>query len=45
MHVLRVLRDLNVPDWQVFSGAVYQRVANHQTGRDLDYGIKDYDVG
>jgi len=45
MHVLRVLRDLNVPEWQVFSGAVYQRVFNHQTGRDLDYGIKDYDVG
>jgi hypothetical protein len=28
----------------VFSGAVYQRVLNHQTGRDPDYGIKDYDL-
>ena len=45
MQVLHVLRGLDLPDWQVFSGAVYQRVFNHQTGRDLDYGIKDYDVG
>ena len=44
MQVLEVLRDINLPDWQVFSGAVYQRVFNHLTGRDLDYGIKDYDV-
>ena len=44
MQVLGVLRDIDLPDWQVFSGAVYQRVFNHQTGRDLDYGIKDYDV-
>jgi hypothetical protein len=29
----------------VFSGAVYQRVLNHLTGRDADYGIKDYDLG
>jgi hypothetical protein len=29
----------------VFSGAVYQPVLNHLTGRALDYGIKDYDLG
>jgi hypothetical protein len=29
----------------VFSGAVYQPVLNHLTGRPLDYGIKDYDLG
>ncbi len=44
IQVLGVLRDINLPDWQVFSGAVYQRVFNQQTGRDLDFGIKDYDV-
>ncbi len=27
------------------SGAVYQRVLNHLTGHDPDYGIRDYDVG
>jgi hypothetical protein len=29
----------------VFSGAVYQPVLNDSTGRPLDYGIKDYDLG
>ena len=28
----------------MFSGAVYQPVLNHLTGRPLDYGIKDYDL-
>lgn len=45
MQVLRTLRDLDPPDWLVFSGAIYQRVFNDLTGRPLDYGIKDYDVG
>jgi hypothetical protein len=27
-----------------FSGAVYQPVLNHVTGRPLGYGIKDYDL-
>lgn len=45
MDVLRTVRDLDLPDAMVFSGAIYQRVLNHQTGRPLDYGIKDYDVG
>jgi hypothetical protein len=45
MQVLTTVRDLHLPDWLVFSGAVYQRVLNHLTGRDPDYGIKDYDVG
>lgn len=44
MQVLQTLREIDLPDWQVFSGAVYQRVFNHLTGRDLDFGIKDYDV-
>jgi uncharacterized protein len=44
MQVLSVARRLYLPDWLVFSGAVYQPVLNHLTGRPLDYGIKDYDL-
>jgi hypothetical protein len=45
MTVLEVLRDLDLPDPLVMSGGVYQTVWNALTGRGLDYGIKDYDVG
>ena len=45
MRVLSVARGLCLPDWLVFSGAVYQPVLNHLTRRPLDYGIKDYDLG
>jgi uncharacterized protein len=45
MSVLETARKLDLPDWLIFSGAVYQRVLNHLTGRDPDYGIKDYDLG
>ena len=45
MSVLETTRDLALPDWLIFSGAIYQRVLNHLTGRDPDYGIKDYDLG
>lgn len=44
MQVLKTVRELDLPDWMVFSGAVYQPVWNHLTGRAPDYGIKDYDV-
>jgi hypothetical protein len=44
MRVLTVARDVDLPEWLVASGAVYQRVLNHLTGRDPDYGIKDYDL-
>ena len=43
-RVLRVARDLDLPDWLLFSGAVYQPVLNHLTGRAPDYGVKDYDL-
>jgi hypothetical protein len=36
MQVLSVARGLCLPDWLVFSGAVYQPVLNHLTGRPLD---------
>ena len=45
MRVLTTLRELDLPDWRVFSGAVYQTAWNAVTGRDPDYGLKDYDVG
>jgi len=45
MAVLETARELDLPDWMIFSGSVYQRVLNHLTGRDADYGIKDYDLG
>ena len=44
MQVLRTIRDLDLPDAMIFSGAIYQPVWNHLTGRAPDYGIKDYDV-
>jgi hypothetical protein len=45
MGVLQTARTLALPDWLIFSGAIYQPVINHLTGRDPDYGIKDYDLG
>ncbi len=45
MRVLRAARLLDLPDWLVMSGAVYQPVLNHLTGRMPDYGIRDYDFG
>lgn len=45
IQVLTTVRDLELPDWLVFSGAVYQPVLNHLIGRAPDYGVKDYDLG
>ncbi len=45
MQVLTGVRALDLPDWMIFSGAVYQRVLNDLTGRPPDHGVKDYDVG
>jgi hypothetical protein len=45
MQVLTTVRVLGLPDWRVFSGAVYQAVWNARTGRAIGYGIKDYDLG
>jgi uncharacterized protein len=44
MRVLRLARELDLPDWRVVSGAVYQTVWNDRTGRPLEYGLKDYDL-
>ncbi len=45
MQVMTTARALDLPDWLIFSGAIYQRVLNALTGREADYGIKDYDLG
>jgi uncharacterized protein len=45
MRVLAVTRELDLPDWLVMSGAVYQRVLNKLTMRASDYGVRDYDLG
>lgn len=45
MTVLTRVRALDLPDWRLFSGAVYQAVWNAVTGRPAGYGVKDYDLG
>ena len=44
MAVLETLSALDLPQWRLVSGAVYQTVWNGLTGRDPAYGIKDFDV-
>jgi hypothetical protein len=44
MRVLAMARDLDLPDWLIFSGAVYGPVWNHLTGRPSDHGLSDYDL-
>lgn len=45
MRVLLTVRALDLPDWLMMSGAVYQRVLNALTKRAPDYGVRDYDLG
>lgn len=45
IHVLTTVRGLGLPDWRVFSGAVYQSVWNALTGRPAGYGRNDFDLG
>ena len=44
MQVLETARMLDLPDHFVVSGAVYQSVLNHLTGRAPGYGLNDYDL-
>ncbi|MEJ6402943.1 nucleotidyltransferase family protein [Yoonia sp. 2307UL14-13] len=37
-------RDLDLPDWWIVSGAIYNQVWNHLTGRPTLYGVKDIDL-
>lgn len=43
-NALRVLRDLDLPQGWIVSGAIYNQVWNHLTGRPDLYGVKDIDV-
>jgi len=45
MRVLRTAATLDLNDWLIFSGSVYQCVWNAVTGRPAGYGIKDFDLG
>jgi uncharacterized protein len=45
MRVLSTIRALDLADWLIMSGAVYQRVLNALTKRAPDYGVRDYDLG
>jgi len=45
MNVLSRARGLDLPDWLVFSGAIYQPVWSHLTGRPPSHGVRDYDLG
>jgi hypothetical protein len=38
MRVLLTIRELDLPDWLIMSGAAYQRVLNALTKRAPDYG-------
>jgi hypothetical protein len=44
MRVMEGVRGLGLPDWRLVSGCVYQTAWNHLTGREPDYGLKDYDA-
>lgn len=45
MHVMTTVRDLDLPDWLIFSGSVYQSIWNDVTGREPGYGVNDFDLG
>ncbi len=44
MAALRTARDLDLPDWWIVSGAIYQQVWNHLTNRLDMYGVNDIDL-
>ena len=44
LETLETARDLNLPDWWLVSGAIYNTVWNHLTNRPALYGIKDIDL-
>jgi hypothetical protein len=44
MQVLRIARDMALPDWWIVSGAIYNQVWNALTGRPDLYGVKDIDL-
>ena len=45
MAVLRLVRELALPDGWLMAGCIYQSIWNALTGRPPRTGIKDYDIG
>lgn len=43
-EALERARDLDLPDWMIVSGAIYNTVWNGLTGRPPGFGIKDIDL-
>ena len=44
MAAFRTARDLDLPDWWIVSGAIYQQVWNHLTDRPDMHGVNDIDL-
>jgi len=44
MRILRFARDLDLPQWRLVAGCIYQTVWNVLTGRPRGTGINDYDL-
>ncbi|MGH6987890.1 MAG: nucleotidyltransferase family protein [Caulobacteraceae bacterium] len=44
MRALRLSRRLNLPDWMIASGAIYQGLWNALICKPPDFGLKDYDL-
>lgn len=44
MQILQTIRDMQLPDAWLVSGAIYQTVWNVMTGRPHFHGIKDFDI-
>lgn len=44
MRTLMLARDMELPDWWLVSGAIYNTVWNRLTGRPETHGIKDIDL-
>jgi hypothetical protein len=44
VRVLEAAQSLDLQDWRLTAGAIYQTVWNRLTGREPDYGLKDFDL-
>lgn len=44
MRMLKLGRELNLPQWRLVAGCIYQTVWNCLTGRPPGTGINDYDL-
>lgn len=42
--ILSKLQELDLPDWRLVSGAIYQTIWNRLTNKPQGHGIKDFDI-